>query len=492
MRERRPGAPEGEGIVALLSVTLDRTAAEPLVRQLYLYLRELVLTRRLPAGTRLPSTRKLSHDLDVSRTVTLDAFGQLAAEGFVETRPGAGHFVARLRLPEAGGMRSVAMPGGAPNPSIWSPSGRPFDPAWQAVDLFPHQLWGRMLARGWRSHQASALERHWLGLPALRSALVEHLHALRGMALGPEQVMITAGMADAVALIARAVSRNGSAPVSGWIEDPGLGTSRTVFGRNGVRVVPVPVDREGLRVDEGERQAPDAAVALVTPTRQFPLGMPLSLPRRLALLEWARRTGAIVLDDDYDGEIRFVGRPLQSLASLDPAAQVLTVGSFSKLTYAGLRLGYVAGPADLIARLAECRRESYGLVATASQAALAEFITAGAFARHLRALRIYLTRRRLLLVETLRREAGDLVEVLPQEVGMHVTVRLAPAISKRVSDIELSGRAAAEGLVLLSLSGQYADGTGENGFLLGYAGWSEREMGVAIERLIGLLRAALQ
>lgn len=490
MAERESGRPESDATLALLSVTLDRLGGQPLVRQLYTHLRELILTRRIAPGARLPSTRKLSRELDVSRTVTLEAFGQLAAEGFLETRLGSGHYVARLRLPEAGTMPAGAAPPELPDDSVWSARGRPFDPAWQAVDLFPSQLWGRMLGRGWRRHQASALERHWLGLPALRSALVEHLRALRGVALGPDQVMITAGMTDTLALVARAVSRD--AEVSGWVEDPGLGTSREILRRNGVRVIPVPVDGEGLRVEEGERLAPDAALALVTPTRQFPLGMPLSLPRRLALLDWARRANAVVLDDDYDGEIRFAGRPLQSLASLDPAARVLTLGSFSKLTFAGLRLGYVAGPADLIARLAECRRESYSLVATPQQAALAEFIATGAFARHLRALRTYLTRRRHLLVERLRREAGELVEVLPQEVGMHVTVRLASAISKRVDDVELSARAAAEELVLLPLSGQYAGEAREQGFLLGYAGWSESQFDEALARLIALLRSTAQ
>jgi GntR family transcriptional regulator/MocR family aminotransferase len=488
MAKRESGTCEGDATIALLSVALDRTAGASLVRQLYSALRELILTRRIAPGAKLPSTRKLSRDLGVSRTVTLEAFGQLAADGFVETRLGSGHYVARLRLPEGGEAPPVRVPDAEPEASIWRSTGRPFDPAWQAAELFPSQVWGRMLGRGWRRHQASALERHWLGLPALREALVEHLHALRGVIHGSDEVMITSGMADTLALVARMVSRDGE--VSAWVEDPGLGTSRDVLRRNGVRMVPVPVDGEGLRVDEAERLAPRAALALVTPTRQFPLGMPLSLPRRLALLDWARRAGPIVLDDEYDAEIRFAGRPLQSLASLDPSARVLTLGSFSKLTFPGLRLGYVAGPAHIIARLAECRRETYSLVATASQAALAEFIATGGFARHLRALRAYLTRRRSLLVAALRSEGADLVEVLPQEVGMHVTVRLAPAIAARVSDVTLAKQAAARGIVLLPLSGQYAAGDGESGFLLGYAGWSEAEMADAIPPLLAVLREA--
>lgn len=491
MSKRASEALEGDGAIALLSVTLDRGAGEPLVRQLYLHLRELILTRRLAPGARLPSTRKLARDLEVSRTVTLDALGQLAAEGFLETRRGAGHFVADLPLAAANHSGRAIEPASAdPEASVWSPRGRPFDPAWQGVDLFPGQVWGRMLGRGWRRHQDDALERHWAGLPALREALAGHLHALRGVALTPDQVMITAGSADILPLIARALGSADGARLRAWVEDPGFIATRQPLDREGVEAVPVPVDREGLRVAEGERLAPDAAIALVTPTHQFPLGMPLSLPRRLALLEWARRSGAIIVDDDYDGEIRFAGRPLQSLTSLDPAARVLTLGSFSKLTFPGLRLGYASGPADLITRLVECRRETHALVPTSTQAAFAEFIATGALARHLRALRLSLTRRRTMLIEALRREAAGLVETLPQEVGMHLTVSLSGDLMRGVGDVELSERARDAGLVLAPLSPQYAAGHGMNGFFLGYAGWDEAEMRGAIDRFVALLREA--
>jgi GntR family transcriptional regulator/MocR family aminotransferase len=471
----------------MLSVALQRDDAIPLVRQLHDHLRELILTGRLSAGSRLPSTRKLSRDLQVSRTVTLDAFGQLAAEGFLETRRGSGHFVAQLQLPRSdqGPAAAASEAIDDAGPSIWSRDGSPFDPSWQAVDLFPAQAWTRMLGRGSRRHRTQLLQRHWGGLPALREALAEHLHALRGIALGADEVMITSGNADALTLIARALGRDGQA----WVEDPGLGTARQTFQREGMTIVAVPIDAEGMQVAAGERRAPDAALALVTPTRQFPLGMPLSLPRRLALLDWSRRSGAVLIDDDYDGEIRFAGRPLRSLASLDPTARVLTLGSFSKLTFPGMRLGYIAGPADLIARLVECRRETYALMPATGQAALAEFILTGGFARHLRALRSALTRRRKLLVDALGRDADELVEILPQEVGMHLSVRLRSAID-RSSDVELSARAREAGLVLLPLSQQYVEAEPETGFLLGYAGWADSQMLPAIARLIELLRAA--
>ena len=467
----------------MLSVTLDRSSAEPLVRQLYLTLRELIMTRRLPAGARLPSTRKLSRDLQVSRTVTLDAFAQLGAEGFLESRHGSGHFVASLAFGQADSRPQPAVQRAEPQPSVWSPHGRPFDPAWQAVDVFPGQVWSRMLGRGWRRHQSETLERHWAGLPVLREALAGYLHALRGVPLSTDEVFVTSGNNDAMSLIARSIDPRASA----WVEDPGYAATIRIFERERLRVVRVPVDAEGLDVAAGERLAPDAALALVTATRQFPLGMPLSLNRRLALLDWAGRSGAIIVDDDFDGEIRFGGRPLQSLASLDRHARVLTVGSFSKVTFPGLRLGYVAGPAELISRLADARRRSQGLVPTADQAALAEFIATGAFSRHLRQLRTYLTRRRQILVEALRRDFVGLAEVLDQQAGMFITVRLSPALAERASDAAIAELAGERGIVLMPLSEQYAAG-GAAGFLLGYAGWSEAELHTALRQLARLLR----
>ena len=480
---------QDESLVAMLSVTLDRNAAEPLVRQLYRTLRELILTRRLAAGARLPSTRKLSRELNVSRPVTLDAFAQLGAEGFIDSRRGSGHFVAELRVPAGDTTPRAEAAEGASEISVWSAAGRPFDPAWQAVDLFPSQVWSRMLGRGWRRHQRSALERHWAGLPVLRAALAQHLHALRGVPLGPEQIMITSGNADALTLIARSLGRAGGEQASAWIEDPGYGAPAQILERERVAPVSVRVDADGLDVSDGERLAPGAAFALVTATRQFPLGMPLSLGRRLALLDWARRSGGLIVDDDYDGEIRFAGRPLQSLAGLDPSARVLTLGSFSKLTFPGLRLGYVAGPADLIARLAEVRRVPQSLIPSSEQAAFAEFITTGGLARHLRQLRTYLTQRRLILVEKLRAEAAELVEIMPQEVGMQLTIRLAPHLAERASDIALAERAAEQGLVLMPLSPQYREAVPEEGFLLGYAGWSEAQLRAGVRELVKLLRS---
>ena len=472
----------------MLSVTLDPGSSEPLVRQLYRSVRELIMSGRLAAGARLPSTRKLARDLQVSRTVTLDAFAQLAAEGFIEGRHGSGHFVAALPIGGVGSMTSAPVRrADEQGASIYSEIGVPFDPAWQDVELFPSRVWARMLGRGWRRHQSAALERHWAGLPVLREVVAQHLLALRGTVLTPDQIMITSGHVEALGLIARSL-RNERTEVSAWIEDPGLGSTRQALTGAGIRPVPVPVDEQGLIVSEGERRAGDAALAIVTPTRQFPLGMPLSLSRRLSLLAWSKASGALIVDDDYDGEVRFSGRPLQSLASLDPGGRVLTLGSFSKLTFPGLRLGYAAGPADLIAELVERRRENYVLVPSNVQAAFAEFIATGNFARHLRQLRTRLTRRRRILHEALREYGRGLVEILPQEAGMHLTVRLTEAVARKASDAAIAERARENGLVLMPLSQQYAGEVAEQGFFLGYAGWDEKLLVAASMAFVELLR----
>jgi GntR family transcriptional regulator/MocR family aminotransferase len=482
---RYPGS-GGSATIAILSVALDRTASAPLMRQLYLQIRDLILTRRIAPGARMPSTRKLSRDLQISRTVTLDVFDQLASEGFIESRPGSGHYVQPLSaFPSASAARTTLPKSGPISQPERRPSARPFDPTWSAVNQFPARIWGRMLARGWRMHEAAAGDVSWKGVLVLREALADHLNALRGLSITPDQILVTAGNADALRMIAQWLRRKYSAPPIFWIEDPAFQGSVVTLRREGAQLVPIPVDAEGMLVSHAIAACPDAHAALVTPTRQFPLGMPLSLSRRLELLEWARRSDGIVIEDDYDSEIRFVGRPLQSLSSLDADAPVLSLGSFSKLTFPGLRLGYVAGPAHLIDQLAMIRQELGTLVPTSGQVGFAEFMAGGEFVRHLRNLRAYLTRRRLLMVEFLSRDGGEFVDILPQEVGMHLTVALA---DRGASDVNLCRRADAIGLSLHPLSRQYHDADGPPGFVLGYSGWSEDEIRAALRSLLTLLR----
>lgn len=480
---------ETAATTALLSVVLDRAAREPLGRQLYLRIRDLILLGRLAAGTRLPSSRRLADDLTVSRTVTLAAYDQLAVEGYLEAQHGSGHYVRALNRRPAGPVRPATAgrrgAGGPEAPDTPLLRGRPFDPDAPASSLFPTRAWARSMARGWRRDGQSATGfEDWAGLPSLRAAIAGYLRALQGLDFTAEQVVITAGAADALQLITSALGARGAQI---WVEDPGHVGARQALQREGLKVTPVPVDSEGLDVAAGRRLAPKARFALVTPSRQFPSGAALSLSRRIALIDWAHENDAVIIVDDYDSELRFAGRPMAALSSLDSREAVLSMGSFSKITFPGLRLGYVVGPRSLIAQLVKARARDGALVATGAQPALAEFISGGGLARHLRTLRLQMGQRREALATALRTRLGTAVTILPQEVGQHLAIALGPDLAERMSDVEIAALAAARGLNLDPLSNHAAVAQGRRGFLLGYAAWDEASLISSVEDLARLL-----
>jgi GntR family transcriptional regulator/MocR family aminotransferase len=471
---------------AILTIVLDRAAREPLAQQLYRQLRDHILARRLGPGARLPSTRRISEDLGVSRTVPLSAYDQLSAEGYVEPRRGSGLYVGAVGSVDRADNRTArSISSETPRPTL---AGRPFDPSAPGEDLFPVGLWTKLMARGWRREGAAIVgQSHPAGLPSLRAAIAHHLYVLRGVSCDAGQIVVTAGNTDALQLIAQALRPSSEKLPAVWVEDPGYLSAGATLAREGLRVVPVPVDGEGLDVEAGVRLAPRAVFALVTPARQFPLGMPMSLGRRIALINWARETGAVLIEDDYDSEVRFSGRPLASLQSLDPHRSVLSIGSFSKLTFSGLRLGYIAGPEPLIQQLIAARERQGAPVAMSAQPALQLFMEEGGFARHLRGLRRQITRRRLILTEALHERLGDELVILPQEVGMHFTVLLDPKLRPKLSDTKIAQQAARHGLNLDPLSAHSITSPGRQGFLLGYAGWSREVIEAGVETLARLV-----
>ena len=347
-------------------IHIDAQSGEGLQQQVYRSVRRAVLDGILESGTRLPSSRALAGDLRVSRTTTLLAYEQLLAEGYLQTRRGSGTFVAAPLpddLPLHASPRRVARAeppqlsrrgaalAGIPGPArrIGGPP-RAFRLGVPSLDRFPLLLWSQLVRRRMRSTTAGQLDyADAAGCLELRKAIADHVQAARGTICAADQVVVVAGAQRALQMIAALLLDPGDRV---WLEDPGYPGARSALTQAGARIVPAHVDGQGLDVAAATRRAPDARLAYVTPSNQFPLGVTMSLPRRLALLEWARRTGAWIVEDDYDSEYRYSGRPVPALQGLDGAGSVLFAGSFSKVLFPSLRLGYLVLPPDLVDRAA--------------------------------------------------------------------------------------------------------------------------------------------
>lgn len=477
-----------------LFVEIDEAREEPLYRQLYEGVRDAVLSGRLAPGTRIPSTRDLAEHLDVSRTTVLTAMNRLAAEGFVEARVGAGTRVSPDIRPEGGGVPGADSPGGRPAPAPSERGGRlaaldsptpgrreeptPFQPGIPALDRFPLEDWARLVGRTWREAGHGQLTYgDPAGEAALREAVAGHLRAARGLSCGPEQILVTSGTQQGLDLAARLLLDPGD---RAWMEDPGYAGGRSPLMAAGAEVEPVPVDGEGIRVEEGRNRAAQARLAYVTPSHQMPLGVRMSLPRRMDLLAWASEGDAWVLEDDYDSEFRFEGRPLLPLRGIDRTDRVLYFGSFSKTLFPGLRLGYVVLPEALVEPFRSFRASVDQHPPTVPQLAAAEFIDGGHFARHLSRMRTLYRKRHDQLTGLLERELGDLVTVVGSRTGLHLTVELPEAFD----DDALCRRARRRGVSVYSLSGFRRGRSAERpGLVLGFAAYALPQMQEGIERL---------
>jgi GntR family transcriptional regulator / MocR family aminotransferase len=474
------------GIVPLLA--LDRAAAKPLYRQLYEGFREAILAGRLGAGQRLPSTRGLADELQVSRLPVLTAFEQLLAEGYFESRAGAGTFVARSLadpLPASGrragntppGTRAVAANPGLPlgRHEPWLGGLGAFRVSQIDVDPFPFQVWAGLVARHGRNPRASQmLYGSPLGDLRFRETLAAYLRASRGVRCAPEQILVTSGSQQALAIAARVLLDPGDEV---WVEEPGYQGARDALATAGARLVPVPVDEEGLDVAAGAARHPRARAAYVTPSHQYPLGMTLTASRRLQLLDWAQRSGAWILEDDYDSEYRYESQPISSLQGLDRDARVLYIGTFSKVLFPALRVGYLVVPTDLVDRFAAMRAALDDFPSTLYQAVLADFLAEGHFARHLRKMRSLYRERRGALVEALRSDLG--LQVLGEKAGMHLTALLASGTDDR----RLSEQAARQGLWAMPLSACHLGEAARPGLVLGYGGIGVPEIREGVRRL---------
>jgi GntR family transcriptional regulator/MocR family aminotransferase len=471
---------------------VERRAGEPLHRQIYFAIRQAILNGALRPGVRLPATRGLARQLAVSRNTVMSAFEQLHAEGYVDGRIGAGSFVShRLPavVPGARPRLGQSSPGRPerPGPSVRGARlagldrgrtrARPFSPGVPELEQFPFDDWARLLARRWRRpRRAFLVGGEPAGYRPLCQAIADYLASARAVACRPEQVIVVSGTQQALDLAARVLVDPGD-PV--WIEEPGYPPTRSVLLASGARPVSVPVDDEGLSVALGRRLEPAARLIAVSPSHQFPLGVTMSLQRRLELLEWARAAGGFVLEDDYDSEYRYAGRPLAALQGLDQGGRVIYVGTMSKVMFPGLRVGYMVVPEQLIDAFLAVRALVDAHPSSIAQAALVDFIGEGHLAAHIRRMRALYAERQALLVAAIREHLGERLAVAPSAAGMHLVGRLAPGADDRA----IAQAASEAGVEAPALSSYYHGPAAAQGLLLGYAGVPEQAIAPAAARL---------
>jgi GntR family transcriptional regulator/MocR family aminotransferase len=464
-----------------LSITLDRAKKTPLATQIYATIREAIESGQIPPHTKLPSWRDLAAQLGVSRGTVRLAYERLIDE---QLALGLGAAGTRVSARPSVSAASRWSPDGSPMPEIYADFGTMpfvFQMGVPAQDEFPGKLWSRLLMReARRSGAAPVGYPDPRGEPGLRKEVAAYLGIARGLRCSPSQVLITAGFSGALGIAIRGLALEGR---KAWIEDPGFPATRTALGLAGMATAAVPVDEEGLDVAAGMRIAADAALAVVTPGQQAPLGMTMSLSRRLALLEWARNNDAWIVEDDYLSELQLEGRAAPALASLDHGGRVLHIGTFSKTVSPALRLGFLVAPPELARRFGDLVACLAPAPTPMIQHAVADFLHEGHYLRHLRRMKRLYAARREAMLRCLREQAAGVIEV-QATAGMAVVTRLqGPA-----SDIDIAVRARQFGLAPTPLSPWYVQPPRASGLLLGVTNVDVQRVADDCRRLAELVR----
>ena len=470
-------------------LTVDPGSGQPLYRQIYEQIRAAAISQRIPAGTKVPATRSLASGLGVARITVLQAYDQLIAEGFLESRPGSGTLVASVFGDEAQRREAIAA-------SVYGERvehtaaatiqeladtepavGLAFQPGIPAFDTFPRLVWSRLLKRHGQRIEQSALDyAHVGGYAPLRQAIAAYLVASRGAPCTPDQVVITSSARAATALVC-AVLLNQEDEVI--VEDPGYRTGRRCMEDAGMRPVPVPVDGEGLRVQEIAERAPGARLAYVTPSHQWPTGATLSLERRLQLLAWARRTEAWVLEDDYDSEFRFSEAPLTALHGLANGERVMFLGTFAKVLAPSIRCAYLVVPPERarefgdLAYLRGCEPSLH------VQGALSDFILEGHFVRHVQRVRSVYRSRRDQVLRAFAENFGDRFRFRPLRGGLQLLADLAADLPAA----EVERRAEQQGVCARDIATYHIATKPPNALHLGFAAVREPGIRPSVQRL---------
>ena len=471
-------------------------AGASLYRWLYGELRAAILDGRLRPGARLPATRDLASAYHLSRATIVTAFDQLKSEGYVEGRTGSGTYVSQV-LPEhlldvRRPRPEKKLPHRRIKVSSYARRLQPFQAAparpirafrahQPALDQFPTDLWAQVAARRLRRVSTGLLAGgEALGYRPLRQAVAAYLNTSRGVKCTAEQVLILSGAQEALDRTARILLNPGE-PV--WMEEPGYPGAGVVFRAVGARIRRVPVDAEGLDLDSGQKKWSAPRLVYVTPGHQFPLGVTMSLRRRLALLDWARRAGTLIFEDDYDSEYRYSGRPIPAMQGLDRSGMVIFAGSFSAVLFPALRLGYLVVPEEMVDLFAAAESVTTHHPPLLEQAVLCDFITEGHFARHIRRMRELYAERLAVLLECAKEKLTGSLEISSVEAGLQTVGRLKVAMrAERIAQL-----AEERSVEVVPLS-KYVSGRSRlNGLILGFAAVDPRELRRGVDELARIL-----
>ncbi|WP_298821365.1 PLP-dependent aminotransferase family protein [uncultured Roseibium sp.] len=474
-------------------LTLKRRSDVPLAEQIYRSIRIAVQSGLLHSGSALPSTRRLAASLRVGRNTVNTAYDLLRAEGITRVKSGAAPRIAsgiRLEGGPSPAGRGATLPRLSGRGELmaanirgngWAFRHGALQPGTPALDCFPYEEWARSLRRAARLERSPDLQyRNFSGLPALKKRLARYLASERGVRAEPEQILVTSSMQACLSLLSLALADPGD---EAWLEEPGYLGARTAFHVAGLKVRPLPVDEEGADPGKLAQWEKPPRLIYVTPSHQYPLGIRMPLARRLALLDAAREAGAAILEDDYDSEFLFSGRPVAALQGLASEGQVIYLGTFSKSLMPGLRIAYCVVPQNLVASLEQFMRNMGCAANVQAQAALEHFMDCGAYQKHLKQIRRVYEARGIALVETLRACLGNRVDVkLPTG-----NVQVAILFREPIDDVTLAVAMQSRGFAVSPLSNCYLDRGAKPGLIIGFAGAQERQMVAGIDTLSNLL-----
>jgi GntR family transcriptional regulator/MocR family aminotransferase len=484
---------------------IERGTLQPVNRQIYQVIRAAILSHALPVGLQLPSSRELARELAMSRNTVTHAYEQLIAEGYLETRTGAGTFIADTAPDQIADAAGAGAPGAVPaSPLGLSSRGAQliaragvsalqwgaFMPGVPDVTQFPSKVWSRLQNKHWRRSRAELLTYDSGGgyLP-LREAIADYLRVSRSVNCGAGQVIITTGIHQSIDLAARLLGEPGD---QAWVEEPGYWGTRSVCLSLGILPVPMAIDAEGMQLaqdgleeNEGTRDGVAPRFIFVTPSHQYPLGTIMSLSRRRQLLEYAAAHKAWIMEDDYDSEFRYGSRPLASLQGLDTQQRVLYMGTFSKTAFPGLRIGFLVVPEALAPAFATGHSELYRGGQVFTQAILADFMTEGYLASHVRRMRLLYGARLRLLQQSIERHFGSTIDFSDGAAGLHLALHLPDGCD----DVALSDEARAAGIIARPLSGYYMQADhARRGLMLGYACVPNEQIAPAFDKLAAIIK----